>query len=473
MERPRNYFNDVKDIYVSCKEATDCIKTNPSSNILLAVTESKNKISNISVSNWKDSSKKKFFQSRTSCINKLKIIEESITNVFMKSEELYSLLDSQLENLKTANDECQNIYNNLPISPDEDTIDKEKWNNYYSSLTKWEQNVKNKCNYCEYCLNNINEIKYLLIEIDSVQINAKANSLMALLKTPVFLNYDEWYSEYGIKTSYDSLNQPSSKTQIFQDLEQKEEEKTISTSDTNALVQTITDFSDRQTIKNNIATTKMDGRDISYWSYTPQEDTEGLPLVIYLHGGGATPTKEGLPLEIENGDDYEAVVISPQRPDERNFFWKNETEFMDYVEEMKSKYGSSTVSLIGYSRGSIEALEIAANNPGYFDSVVAVSTTSKESIGGVVLEDLYSLVDSGTKVWQLHGKSDGTFDLTTQGKVVYDYMEEKGVDAFFTSVYTSKTGQGHSEVLKIFEQNNKQVYKDQEINVMDFVLNKY
>jgi enterochelin esterase-like enzyme len=131
---------------------------------------------------------------------------------------------------------------------------------------------------------------------------------------------------------------------------------------------------------------------LEYAVYTPPGFTpsEGLPLVVFLHGAGDGPdcfdeasVGQHLDLEITEGRVPRAVIVVPRG----DFgFWENWADgsyrYRDWVIRsllpvVAARYETAACPagchLIGISMGGHGALRFALHEPGYFASVTAIS----------------------------------------------------------------------------------------------------
>lgn len=157
-----------------------------------------------------------------------------------------------------------------------------------------------------------------------------------------------------------------------------------------------------------------------YGIYTPStsEDYEALPLIIWLHGSGASvPTEEllktpGIIKAMQNKEEYEkysAYILCP-RMKTGNGHWDDDIEgFKTMLESVIDTYNIDTDNIIicGESRGGTGALRLAYLLPEYFKKCVAFSPfylgPFNESMDTLCC---YSAYDSSTGQGDLAGRSD-------------------------------------------------------------------
>ena len=119
-----------------------------------------------------------------------------------------------------------------------------------------------------------------------------------------------------------------------------------------------------------------------YLVYTPKDiPTEGLPLIVFLHGAGERGNGESLdcltvhslPALIERGAAPRAVVVCPQCP--LDTFWVADLpRLFRFIDEVEARYGTdpARVSLTGVSMGGFGTWYAALARPERFCAIAPV-----------------------------------------------------------------------------------------------------
>ena len=137
----------------------------------------------------------------------------------------------------------------------------------------------------------------------------------------------------------------------------------------------------------NVRKEPKTGEKITYWVYEPPEVTEGLPLVIYLHGSserGENALATSLPLFIKEGKAVcdHALLLVPQLPKTFGKWSYVEPLLMEIIDELVASYGidESRIALTGFSLGGLGVWDMAGHYPGRFTRVMPVSGRINEEI---------------------------------------------------------------------------------------------
>ena len=121
-----------------------------------------------------------------------------------------------------------------------------------------------------------------------------------------------------------------------------------------------------------------------YWLYTPQNPTENMPLIVYLHGGSGKGEDlslitgvEGFPKYLQTGQlgDLRAYVIMPQLPSDQKGWPDAAPSILQLIGKMKSDYGidSDNISLTGHSMGGTGTWNVALSYPTTFARIAPLS----------------------------------------------------------------------------------------------------
>ena len=136
----------------------------------------------------------------------------------------------------------------------------------------------------------------------------------------------------------------------------------------------------------SMATDELD--DFRYWLYTPENPTENMPLIVYLHG--ASGRGEDLNLVVADADfpkylragelgNVPAYVLIPQLPSEMRGW----SEISDSLYKKKKKtidefsLDEENISLAGFSLGGTATWELAAESPDLFVRIAPLSGSAR------------------------------------------------------------------------------------------------
>ena len=152
---------------------------------------------------------------------------------------------------------------------------------------------------------------------------------------------------------------------------------------------------------------------LDYWLYAPPGARDGLPLIVYLHGGSGrgddlelVMEAESLPKFLRDGDlALSAYVVMPQLPS-GEAGWDGVTEGLaELIDAVVEDCGADAdrVSLTGHSMGGTGAFAVAAALPGRFSCVAPLSGSVRDSREmRAALSDL--------PVWAIAGAQDDVVD---------------------------------------------------------------
>jgi pimeloyl-ACP methyl ester carboxylesterase len=154
--------------------------------------------------------------------------------------------------------------------------------------------------------------------------------------------------------------------------------------------------------------------------------TTRWPIMVVLHGAGEVGTdlklaaKNGPPFLIEQGQDFPAIVISPQSP---VFFWDTPA-LAAFVDDMVVKYQAdpNRVYITGLSMGGYGTWALATAYPDRYAAIVPVC-------GGGDPRLAYKLRD--LPVWAFHGALDPTVPIARSQEMI-DGIVAAGGHPIFT-----------------------------------------
>lgn len=152
---------------------------------------------------------------------------------------------------------------------------------------------------------------------------------------------------------------------------------------------------------------------LDYWLYAPPGARDGLPLIVYLHGGSGrgddlelVMEAESLPKFLRDGDlALSAYVVMPQLPSGETG-WDGVTEGLaELIDAVVEDCGADAgrVSLTGHSMGGTGAFAVAAALPGRFSCVAPLSGSVRDT-----REMRAALAD--LPVWAIAGAQDDVVD---------------------------------------------------------------
>jgi len=160
-------------------------------------------------------------------------------------------------------------------------------------------------------------------------------------------------------------------------------------------------------------------KDYKYLLYVPKEDkklTDGIPLVIYLHGASCKGSninklkKYGLPYYVSKGNHYDFIIASPQCPSNKS--WLSENWFEPLYDKLTTKYkiDSSRVYVIGMSMGGYGAWHLAMEYPEKIAALVPLCGGCYDSTRICNIRRI--------PVWAIHGALDKAIPIYETEKLV-------------------------------------------------------
>ncbi len=148
--------------------------------------------------------------------------------------------------------------------------------------------------------------------------------------------------------------------------------------------------------------------ELNYILYTPANKSEtelsSLPLLVYLHGAGERGKKvehlyrHALPMFLEEGREYEAIVLCPQCP--ADGVWDNYVKKLKaLIDEVVEEYGvqKDRISLTGSSMGGYGTWMTALTYRNFFAAIGPVAGGGMSWRAGALVK---------TPVYTLHGDKD-------------------------------------------------------------------
>lgn len=166
-----------------------------------------------------------------------------------------------------------------------------------------------------------------------------------------------------------------------------------------------------------------------YLTYLPAEynteETKGWPLIIFLHGASLRGTdlekikKFGIPKLINEGEDFNFIIISPQCPLYQD--WSTDNWFLPTYHEIRKNFRIDTnqVYLTGLSMGGEGTWYISQQHPDIFAAIAPVCgrVSQIKSIKKDV-EKFKSL-----PIWIFHGAKDKVYSVE-ESDIMYELLKD-------------------------------------------------
>ncbi|NOQ27203.1 MAG: phospholipase [Bacteroidales bacterium] len=157
----------------------------------------------------------------------------------------------------------------------------------------------------------------------------------------------------------------------------------------------------------------------NYLLYLPQNyenQTDTFPLIIYLHGGSMRGDNleklktYGLPKLIENGNQYNFIIASPQCPE--NTYWSRINWFDTLYQELNSIYriDKKRIFVTGISAGGFGAWHAAMDNPDRISAIIPLCGGCNDSLEICKINHI--------PIWTFHGTKDNLIDINETERLV-------------------------------------------------------
>ena len=171
------------------------------------------------------------------------------------------------------------------------------------------------------------------------------------------------------------------------------------------------------------------GDRIRYWLFTPQNAQDGMPMIVYLHGGSAKG--DDIQKLVGNGfckgvyegafDDTNAYILFPQL-DSRYRGWENAAravkQLIDFTAR-KYEIDAENISLTGHSMGGTGAFALAIAYPELFARIAPMSGSVE-----CTQENLEALAN--IPVWAFVGAEDTIVSPEVSEKLVESLNQAGG-----------------------------------------------
>lgn len=196
--------------------------------------------------------------------------------------------------------------------------------------------------------------------------------------------------------------------------------------------------------------------DYNYLIYLPKdysEQAKSYPLVIYLHGGShkgndLNKLKEyGLPYLVDQGHDFDFIIVSPQCPDSK--YWSSDNWFEPLYEKIVAGYrvNIDKVYLTGISMGGYGTFIVAMDHPDKFAAIVPLC-------GGCNDSDTTRICNlKNIPIWAFRGTADDMVPISETERIVKALDTDNGKVKF-----TKLEGDGHG-IQYLYEKYPPQIYE--------------
>ena len=199
------------------------------------------------------------------------------------------------------------------------------------------------------------------------------------------------------------------------------------------------------------------GYKINYYVYVPEtEDTEGLPVHMYLHGTGEMGNqvlKRGLPMQLANKElSPNGIVICPQTTKEELYYNEGYRDaLVELSQSVTREYNGdpNKISLSGHSSGAILTYNLVKKYPNTFSAIVPIS-------GGEYLKNEDTNAFKDVKVWAFHGDKDPHTMRSNYSNVINRTLNPL-INAGLYAYLTTLNGRNHDIQNDIFTTNYEDI----------------
>ena len=174
--------------------------------------------------------------------------------------------------------------------------------------------------------------------------------------------------------------------------------------------------------------------DLKYIIYTPSnynENTEHVPLILFLHGAGERGDNldlvktHGIPKLINEGRTFPFICIAPQSP--LDGYWNRPEYTMSLISLIKKVSSDYNVDInrvygTGLSMGGLGILAIAIEEPKLFAAILPIC-------GGADLNKIDRI--NGLPIWLFHGDRDDVIPVENSISI-FQRIKHVNKDAFLT-----------------------------------------
>ncbi len=177
--------------------------------------------------------------------------------------------------------------------------------------------------------------------------------------------------------------------------------------------------------------------DLQYYLYSPEDPTEDMPLIIYLHGGTNKKaaveellSTDGFPKYLYEGyyGDLRAYVAVPKLSNDYKGWADVYEQIRDLIKDLSTSCGisMSRVSLTGHSMGGTGTYQLQVKLPNTFACIAPMSGSIRNTE-----ENLTALAK--TKIWAFVGTNDTVVDPESS-RTIISALQELGATAKITEL---------------------------------------
>lgn len=199
-----------------------------------------------------------------------------------------------------------------------------------------------------------------------------------------------------------------------------------------------------------------------YWLYTPENPTENMPLIVYLHGASGrgedlnlVVADEDFPKYLQSGElgDVRAYVLIPQLPANLRSWSDIRDSLYNLIQKTVSNFSIDTenISLSGFSMGGTAVWELAAEYPDLFSRIAPLAGSAR----GIL--DQVSLLQE-VSIWAFVGSVDTVITPNSSKQMVAELRK-----AGATADITIFDGADHISVPSL-------TYLDENIHLVDWLI---
>lgn len=178
----------------------------------------------------------------------------------------------------------------------------------------------------------------------------------------------------------------------------------------------------------------QDGGEVTlhYWLYLPKNygDIQSAPLMLFLHGAGergddlSAVKHWGPPKLIEDGQDFESIVVSPQCPENSRWRADELAQLVDFLAG-ELKVDQQRMYCTGLSMGGFGTWSILAAHAKLFAAGAPIC-------GGGRTDDAEKLKD--IPIWAFHGDADPVVPVS-RSQAMFDAIKEVGGEKIELTIY--------------------------------------
>lgn len=177
--------------------------------------------------------------------------------------------------------------------------------------------------------------------------------------------------------------------------------------------------------------------ELKYYLYTPENPTENMPLIIYLHGGTnkredvtSLLTTDGFPKYLNEGyyGDLRAYVAVPKLENSYKGWVDIYEQIRTLIRVLKTNYSidENKIALTGHSMGGTGTYQLQLKMPNIFACIAPMS-------GSVQNTEANITALSKTKIWAFVGTADTIVDPASS-RLIINTLQESGANAQITEL---------------------------------------